>query len=351
MKKFILKTLWFVIPILLLHLFTFVYYSTAESPDLLRLGYIIDLNPNYCKTTFSKTLEQKINYTLVSEKPIRRKFKIMTIGDSFSEQFGYGYKNYLSKNEASKVLHLDRFLANNQIETLYQLAQGDFFEHYEVEYVILQNIERNFITNIEDINLKKKLTIDELNVLMAKKPQHETRSDGFKFPSNTVLKFPFYTMQYFLKETYLFEGTVYKTALSKHFFSVDNQELLFYYNDVVSAKKNNIADNVRQLNTILNNLNTLLKKKNVKLIVLPAPDKYDLYYDYIVDKSKLPKPLFFEHLKKMPKDYIYVDSKSVLSAALAHNRQKDIYFYNDTHWSPWASQLIANTIEKNILAQ
>jgi hypothetical protein len=351
MKKFILKTLWFVIPILLLHLFTFVYYSTAESPDLLRLGYIIDLNPNYYKTTFSKTLEQKINYTLVSEKPIRRKFKVMTIGDSFSEQFGYGYKNYLSKNEASKVLHLDRFLANNQIETLYQLAQGDFFEQYELEYVILQNIERNFITNIEDINLKKKLTIDELNVLIAKKPLNETRSAGFKFPSNTVLKFPFYTMQYFLKETYLFEGTVYKTALSKHFFSVDNQELLFYYNDVVSAKKNNIADNVRQLNTILNDLNTLLKKKNVKLIVLPAPDKYDLYYDYIVNTLKLPKPMFFEHLKKMPKDYIYIDSKSVLSAALANNRQKDIYFFNDTHWSPWASQLIASSIEKTILAQ
>lgn len=351
MKKFILKTLWFVVPILLLHLFTFVYYSTAESPDLLRLGYIIDFYPNYYKTTFSKTLEQKINYTLVSEKPIQRKFNVMTIGDSFSEQFGYGYKNYLSKNEASKVLHLDRFLANNQIETLYQLAQGDFFEQYEVEYVMLQNIERNFITNIEDINLKKKLTIDELNVLIAKKPQNETRSTGFKFPSNTVLKFPFYTVQYCLKETYLFEGTVYKTALSKHFFSVDNKELLFYYNDVVSAKKNNIEDNVRQLNTILNDLNALLKKKNVKLIVLPAPDKYDLYYEYIVDKSKLPKPMFFEHLKKMPKDYIYVDSKSVLSAALANNRQKDIYFYNDTHWSPWASQLIASSIEKTILAQ
>jgi hypothetical protein len=328
-----------------------VYYSTAESPDLLRLGYIIDFYPNYYKTTFSKTLEQKINYTLVSEKPIQRKFNVMTIGDSFSEQFGYGYKNYLSKNEASKVLHLDRFLANNQIETLYQLAQGDFFEQYEVEYVMLQNIERNFITNIEDINLKKKLTIDELNVLIAKKPQNETRSTGFKFPSNTVLKFPFYTVQYCLKETYLFEGTVYKTALSKHFFSVDNKELLFYYNDVVSAKKNNIEDNVRQLNTILNDLNALLKKKNVKLIVLPAPDKYDLYYEYIVDKSKLPKPMFFEHLKKMPKDYIYVDSKSVLSAALANNRQKDIYFYNDTHWSPWASQLIASSIEKTILAQ
>jgi hypothetical protein len=351
MKKFIMKTLWFVVPILLLHLFTFVYYSTAESPDLLRLGYIIDLYPNYCKTAFPKTLEQKINYTLVSEKPIRRKFKVMTIGDSFSEQFGYGYKNYLSKNEASKVLHLDRFLANNQIETLYQLAQGDFFEQYEVEYVILQNIERNFITNIEGINLKKKLTFDEINHLIAKKPQNEKAPASYKFPSNTVLKFPYYTLQNYSKETYLFEGTVYKTALSRNFFSVNNQELLFYYNDVVSAKKNNIKDNVRKLNRILNDLNDLLKKKNVTLIVLPAPDKYDLYYDYIVDKSKLPKPLFFEHLKKMSKNYIYVDSKSVLSAALAHNRQKDIYFYNDTHWSPWASQLIASSIEKTILAQ
>ena len=28
--------------------------------------------------------------------------------------------------------------------------------------------------------------------------------------------------------------------------------------------------------------------------------------------------------------------------------QKDIYFYDDTHWSPWASKIIANELERVI---
>jgi hypothetical protein len=28
--------------------------------------------------------------------------------------------------------------------------------------------------------------------------------------------------------------------------------------------------------------------------------------------------------------------------------QKDIYFYDDTHWSPWASKIIANELESVI---
>jgi hypothetical protein len=89
--------------------------------------------------------------------------------------------------------------------------------------------------------------------------------------------------------------------------------------------------------------------KGVKLIVLPSPDKFDLYYDYIINKDEYPKPLFFEQIKIINKDYIYLNSKEILSEAI--NNKKDIYFYDDTHWSPWASQIIANEIAEIVLKE
>ncbi|WP_278020214.1 hypothetical protein [Flavobacterium ginsengisoli] len=77
---------------------------------------------------------------------------------------------------------------------------------------------------------------------------------------------------------------------------------------------------------------------------MPAPDKYDLYYDYILDKTNFPKPLFFQYLGFLKKDYIYIDSKRKLLDQL--EVKKDMYFYDDTHWSPVASKIIANEIDK-----
>ncbi len=111
-------------------------------------------------------------------------------------------------------------------------------------------------------------------------------------------------------------------------------------------KINNDVESVFNLNKELNDLSNKLKEKGVKLIVLPSPDKYDFYYDNIVDYKEYPKPLFFDHLDKMPKDYLYVNSKQILRDEMKN--KKDIYFYDDTHWSPWASQIIAKELAEII---
>jgi len=56
--------------------------------------------------------------------------------------------------------------------------------------------------------------------------------------------------------------------------------------------------------------------------------------------------MFFIHLDKVKKEYLYVDSKKLLVNAI--NSKKDIYFYDDTHWSPIASILIAEEINRII---
>jgi len=66
----------------------------------------------------------------------------------------------------------------------------------------------------------------------------------------------------------------------------------------------------------------------------------------MANKVHYTKPLFFDLMKQMDKNYGYIDSKAILSQAL--QTKKDIYFFDDTHWSPWGSQLIAKEISNMI---
>jgi len=47
-------------------------------------------------------------------------------------------------------------------------------------------------------------------------------------------------------------------------------------------------------------------------------------------------------MKKFNKKYIWIESKEVISSNI--NQKKDLYFYDDTHWSPWSSKIIADEI-------
>ena len=86
----------------------------------------------------------------------------------------------------------------------------------------------------------------------------------------------------------------------------------------------------------------LLSQKGITLIVLPSPDKYGVYYEFIQNKANYPRPLFFDQMDGMEKDYIYINSKKILTNAV--NNKRDIYFFDDTHWSPWGSKLIAREL-------
>lgn len=78
------------------------------------------------------------------------------------------------------------------------------------------------------------------------------------------------------------------------------------------------------------------------MIVLICPNKYDLYYNYITQNGECPKPLFFTYWNNVHKHYIEIESMKILSDAV--KTQKDVYFYDDTHWSPVSSQSIAKNI-------
>ena len=48
----------------------------------------------------------------------------------------------------------------------------------------------------------------------------------------------------------------------------------------------------------------------------------------------------------MEKDYFFINSKKALQEVIPH--KKDIYFYGDSHWTPWAAKIIADEITEVI---
>lgn len=345
MKKFIIKTFIFSLPILFLYLFTLVFYATDKG-DLIRVGYIIDKG-NY-RSVFKKELEQKILFSKVSSinLNIPKKYNVLTIGDSFSEQFGYGYKNYLAKNENISILHMDRFLNENSIETVYGILNGDMLTKVKVDYIILQSVEREFVTRGKNVNVNKRISINLLNKQIREHgAKLKDTSSSTKFSSNRIIKFPLQNIRYLFDDN-AYDSDTYQVKTKEKLFSINENNLLFLSTDLNNVKVNNDLKALVKLNDELNDLSKKLNVRGIKLIVLPSPDKFDFYYDYIIDNQKYPRPLFFENFEKLPKDYFYLNSKKILRQQMKY--KKDIYFYDDTHWSPWASQKIANELQKII---
>lgn len=347
MKKFILKTAAFILPFVLLSLFPMFFYSAAKG-DLLRMGYLPDNNGSDRMTIFKKEFERKSHFTTISEIDLntRSKYTVLTIGDSFSEQGNTGYQDYLAEKSNATVLHFDRFLHDNPIETLYGILNGDLLDKVKVKYIILQSVEREFVSRSNKPDSTQIVLRETLSKKIKSHRKFKVKeSNEEQFFSKATFRFPLYNICYNFDDNAYFSKT-YQVKTKKSLFSNSNPELLFFTDDIEKVTTNNEEAYLATLNTELNNLSEKLRKKGIKLIVLPCPDKYDLYYDFIVDKTQYPKPLFFERLGKMPKDYLYVNSKEVLGKAV--KTQKDIYFYDDTHWSPIASEFIADELAKII---
>lgn len=341
MRKFILRTLLFVIPFAVLFVTTSILHSSSEAPDLLRLGNIPVFNNHHLSDAH---LNKEEKFEKLSN-PKGSKYKILTIGDSFSEQAGYGYKNYLAQEYS--VLHVDRFISKNQFQTLIDLINGNFFERFDIQFVILQGVERQFIKNITDIKYESQLLQRNIDSVIKNQPQNKN-DYGYKVFSPTTLTFPTYHLpRYFFEKNYLSNDMVYVVeSNSTSLFSNSSSKLLFYKEDLLSVKTTNINVNITKANDVINIISEKLKQKGVQLIFLPSPDKYDFYYEFITDKTLFTEPLFFKSFSSLDKKYIYIDSKDILKQHLSSSA--DIYFYGDTHWSPVASKIIASEISQEI---
>lgn len=347
MKKFILKTTLFVLPFLLGSFFLAVFPPSFKG-DLVRLGHIMDIDGEQYRRIFEEEFQRPLKFTKMSNLDFNTQstYRVLTVGDSFSEQENTGYQNYLAENNRIQVLHFDRYLHDNPIETLYAILNGDLLSKIKIKYIVIQSSERSFVSRALSAESNKVIQTDSLikSIRQHKvKPNTNKQTDKYVFFSNLILRFPLYRILYHLDDN-AYVSPTYRVKTIENLFSINRNELLFYTQDLVNTPENNSAEAMTTLNETLNDLARKFRDKGIKIIVLVSPDKFDMYYDYIVDNTKYVRPLFFNHLQNMQKDYLYINSKQILLQAI--KTQKDIYYYDDSHWSPHAAKLIADDLAK-----
>lgn len=344
MKKFLLKSSLFSIPFLIIHFINLTFYNQKEG-DLVRLGYLYPNPSPKSKIDNQYSIEQK--FTALSELNLNKKsqFDIITIGDSFSDQDSLGYNNFLA-NDGESVLHIDFYFSwPNPIQRLIQLTNGDFFDSVNTDVVVLEYVERYFVQGSQEIEFSRSIS---LNSIKNKINNDEKKDPNLKLNllSDATLKIPLYNFQYLLNGKPK-NSITYKVATNTDsLFTGNPKDLLFYQDEFDNLKHKN--DSLKIVNSIhnLNKLNTLLSKKNIKLIVLISPDKYDIYFPYIEKKENFKEPHFFKYYNSISKDYVDINSFEVLKEEIRNN--KDVYYYDDSHWSPIGAQVIASEIKKEI---
>ena len=340
MNKFIINSSIFVLPFIILFALNVILYNPHEG-DLIRLGYLYSNPSPRSKIVSQYDLSKRYELLTEIDLTTNRKFKVITIGDSFSEQGSLGYKNFLA-NKGISVLHIDRFLSGvNPNQTLIQLLNSNIFDHISADYIVLQSVERSFNQRNEKIDFNMSIDIDSITNKI-KKYNKKLSDHKLKFFSEATVKVPLANILYLFHPKPVYSKTYKYKTISNNLFSNVSGELLFYQYDINNMNKKNDSLSIHESIEVLQNINNLASKRRMKLIVLVSPDKYDLYYKFIENNESLPKPLFFSFYEQTEKEYINIDSYKILSEKIM--KERDVYFYDDTHWSPKGAKIIADEI-------
>ena len=364
MNKFKKMTFLWLILVLMFLIFNFliffnftskVYPSTSQTTigDLARMSYLVDIVQERKNTVDLKKVH------LLQNEYTNQNIEILTIGDSFSNGHAGGknsyYQDYISTFYNKNVLNLNpQKIENisNFIEIISLFANSGYLEEMGVKYVLIESVQRESLVRFakNDLNFFIKTDKNLQNMFENLKQTYNIEQLHTFKPSiinNLNFNAFFYNMKYYVKGYGKLNSSVYIEKLNKELFSSDlSSELVFFHEDIKKLSLET-KENIELLNQNFNNLAVILEKKGIKLIFMPAVDKYNLYRPYIVSNN-YKESIFFEYLSTLDKKYIFINTKEILSKSLEEGK-KNIFYADDTHWSNIASEKIIKSEEFNML--
>jgi len=308
--------------------------------DLARVGYIVG-SKQYRKPEF--TLPRK---HIENTEYRGQRVDVITIGDSFSNVKDNGrdplYQDWIASMHNLEVLNIQPLQGATELSTVVILLNSGYLDKVKPRLIIVETVERDCVGKYQgrlDLQMKRPLREieDYFRTASFRSSPPEVgflNAGNFKFILNSIL---------YRFSDHAFFSTVYARDLDAPFFSVKNDRRLLFYRDDIRSIPHATNQSIRSLNDNLNSVAELLRLKGITLYFMPAADKYDMYSDYIV-ANPYPKSVFFELLRELPKRYVFVDTKAILTEELRKG-EKDIYYADDTHWSWKAVKRIAESVK------
>lgn len=343
MKNFIKQLIIFILPFLTLGLIFDFFYSSSGG-DLNRIGKI-SVSDEYRRDFINN---EPVLFDTYFNDPMRD-YDFITIGDSFSRQGNNGYQNFLVKNYSHQVLDLStNYEVGNPLEFALRLSNSDFFDEVNTRYLVVEIVERSISGRIDiDFHVAGESIRPVFNERETLSSTHLERFVRFMKDS---IQFSLFSFLYSLDDNAFF-SQVYKVETSQPLFSINKNYLLYYYQDYLATENIGVpSQDVNDLDLILQTIQSNLDKHDVELLFFIAPDKLSIYSDYLT--SDYSSSTYAYYLKQLDRNYMFVD----LHSPLIKNVQEgllDVYYYDDTHWSPIGAEIVAieinNTIQSTIV--
>lgn len=322
MKKFIIKASIYILPLYIVVLYFKLLVLPNLTGDLGRLGMI----------TFGNEYDSKINTKLnepyiVDEyvaKPISDCYSFITIGDSFSQQKKGGYQNFLALFTNQKVLNIAAEYDSPE-QTAINLLKRGIINKKNCKVLIIESVERKLLNRLKEISFSQSLNTPK------------TESTNQNAQDINIL----YKTTSWIRLSLGYDNAVKHCKLDNKYFSVPlNGNILYFYEDDLDFRytdMKSISSSIKKLSE----LNQFVKNQNIQLIYLIATDKYHFYQDKIINNI-YPQNYIMDSLSQRLDSGFVINSGFVLQKHVTN--KMDLYRFNDSHWSPEASVILANEI-------
>lgn len=343
MKKFLIKLSYTVLPVWLFFVGLVIYLSTMEENpgDLMRLA-LVPGGPEYTDSV-AAAIPDKVYYKAENNDSalLASQARVVVIGDSFSHGGGVGkrgdYVNYLSRDCGGQVVlytPLDPS-TSSPMQNAYDLLVHAGADSTCMRNLVVEEVERYLVERHSSFTTQG-----------VAKPRPAIRPDRLAAGTGRKDSSPLLRAKDYIFYRLFGANPIYEAQLSQPMFGgIDPDHLYFYNEDVINGINVDAAARQRVVDCF-DKVMAAARERGVNVVFVIAADKYDLYQDYIVDNPYPSKTLNEDLERWMARDIDhFVITKRVLHPLLEQG-VKDVYLYNDTHWSPASSQLVAAEVIK-----
>lgn len=256
---------------------------------------------------------------------------ILTIGDSFTQQDNYGYAQFLGEQLSTTVYNIARSTNNNAPEQIF-VALVNRQEIPPHSIVIVESVERHMIKRLLDLNLQDTTPMQFIPV--HRTPQ-EVLNGAVEFMTKAVGK----------------KQTIHRYTLGSDCFSHTHRERRLYIYDSpwnhdgdFRFTENYSDERIEKVYANLRELHAFAEEHEIQMLYLVATDKYEVYEPFIVSGTHPHNPT----LDRLPQEPWIMNTKPLLRNMVADGA-KDVYYINDTHWSPLGTKMVGEEIAKHLI--
>ena len=90
----------------------------------------------------------------------------------------------------------------------------------------------------------------------------------------------------------------------------------------------------------------LAEEKHIQLFYVIAADKYDVYQDFAID-NPYPRKTLLDSFSQFESNPYFVNTRPLLYTK-AKEGVVDLYYADDTHWSPVGAKIVAEEIARRM---